>query len=165
MLSLSLPQGKGGLDMIDVKHWKCPRILFDEIKISVPIKVISSLSYRQLKFGPKSGKFWNVYPPIRHLFWLSLFSLSVCPFFGHFHSNPPLCNPSLRPVGLGAYGPFAAPQTYVTDLLGVVIIYMIIIIISCHNLWNQLWGWKVENFSYVTFIKNSLPWLLAIGWA
>ena len=86
-------------------------------------------------------------------------------FFGHFHSSPPLCNPSLRPVGLGAYGPFAAPQTYVTDLLGVVIIYMIIIIISCHNLWNQLWGWKVENFSYVTFIKNSLLWLLAIGWA
>jgi len=38
---------------------------------------------------PNRGTFCYVFTPICHFFWLSLFSLPLCTFFGHFLSNPP----------------------------------------------------------------------------
>ena len=38
---------------------------------------------------PNRGTFCPVFTPIHHFFWLSLFSLLLCTFFGHFLSTPP----------------------------------------------------------------------------
>ena len=37
---------------------------------------------------PNRDTFCPIFTPIRHFFWLSLFSLPVCTFFGHFLSMP-----------------------------------------------------------------------------
>ena len=42
---------------------------------------IPSLSYGQSKFGPQLGENCYVFTPIRHFFWLSLFSLPQCVLF------------------------------------------------------------------------------------
>ena len=62
----------------------------------------STLTQEVLVFGSDSSRAWTtkvwspfwencyVYTPIRHFFWLSLFSLPLCTFLGHFLSTPPL---------------------------------------------------------------------------
>ena len=64
---------------------------------------------------PNCGTFCPVFTPIRHFFWLSLFSLPLCTFFGHFLSKPPLRKsktPACGRVRLGLFS-FLTP----TDLL------------------------------------------------
>ena len=41
---------------------------------------IEGFPYGQSKFGDKSGEFCPIFTPIRHFFWLSLFSLPLCIF-------------------------------------------------------------------------------------
>ena len=53
------------------------------------LKVIPNLSYGRSMFGPKSWYFCPVFTPIRHFFWLSLFSLSSCTFFVISFQTPP----------------------------------------------------------------------------
>ena len=56
---------------------------------------------------PNRGTFCPVFTPIRHFFWLSLFSLPLCTFFGHFLSNPPS---KIRPGGTPAQRASIATQ-------------------------------------------------------
>ena len=56
---------------------------------------------------PNRGTFCYVFTPIRHFFWLSLFSLPLCTFFGHFLSNPPS---KIRPGGTPAQRASIATQ-------------------------------------------------------
>ena len=50
-----------------------------------------------------------VFTPICNFFWLSLFSLPVCTFFGHFLSNPPS---KIRPGGTLAQQGYGIAQHF-----------------------------------------------------
>ena len=93
---------KWGLPSLNCRHG---HKLWRNQKISMPIskriawrlfwavkffkKVYPSLSYERSKSGDKSWYFCHVLRPLCHFFWLSLFSLPLCIFFGNFLSNPP----------------------------------------------------------------------------
>ena len=115
----------GGLKKVVAKSytkWGLPSLngrhghkLWRNQKISMPIsktiawrlfwavkffkKVFPSLSYGRSKLGDKSWYFCHVLRPLCHFFWLSLFSLPLCIFFGNFLSNPPQ---KIRPEGTPA---------------------------------------------------------------